>query len=105
MVGLFHHLSGVGQAISVAAGPQNIQLQSNTGNSLLLSNLGTKTCYIEFGAVSISTVATTAGMPIAAGNQVVVKRDVYRDLFLSAICGGSDTTTLNVIPGAGESIG
>lgn len=100
---MFRHLSGTSQVISVAAGPLNAQLQSNIGNAVLLTNLGTNQCYVEFGATSATTRATVAGLPIEGGQRLLVARDALRDLFVSAICDSGESTTLKITVGFADS--
>lgn len=75
------------------------------GRSLIVSNIGSKACYIVFGAgtqTAILPVADTAvgGMCIPAGKDFCIRR-AKGQTTLAAICAGSDTTTLAVTPGEG----
>ena len=98
----FRHLSGMGQAISVADGPLNVQLQSNVGATVLLTNAGNSLCYVEFGPTSATTRATTAGLPVLANSAYTISRDVINDLFCSAVCDSGASTTLKITPGTGD---
>lgn len=80
-------LEGATGRIAVGAGP-----------SVVIRNTGSKTAYVKFGTSTVA--ATTSDYPIAAGTQEVIAR-LLTDTHLSAICGGSDTTTLSITPGSG----
>ncbi len=77
-------------------------------NTYQFVNAGTKTCYMAWGptAAAAQTVAvlpnnTTPnyGIPILSGEIVVY--NLIPNAWISAICGGSDTTSLFITPGEG----
>ena len=71
-------------------------------------NAGSKICYIAFGIAAADASVTPAvptnstpgyGIPILSGEIVVY--NLVPNAWISAICGGSDTTSLFVTPGEG----
>lgn len=70
------------------------------GEDLLITNSGTKLCYVNIGAESV--LATTASLPILAASAFVTRRDQLRDLYFAAICDSGETTTLKVTVGTGS---
>ncbi len=65
---------------------------------VLFTNVLLKACYILFGNGTVASTATT-GFALMPATSIVVRIPEGCDQ-IAAICGGSDTTTLNIQPGA-----
>ena len=71
----------------------------------MVQNLGSKIAYLANGTSSVAAVVPTSsvpnnGIPILAGAVLVLS--FPPGSYFSAICGGSDTTTLALTPGEGN---
>jgi hypothetical protein len=63
-----------------------------------IGNVGSSTAYLKFTADD-TALSTSNGIPLPAGASLVCDQDSERDIFkiaVTAICGGSDSTTLAV---------
>lgn len=68
------------------------------GDICVIQNTGSKTAYIKRHTISSGTAAVT-DTPLQAGATITLSQ--HTSLFLSAICAGSDTTTLYITSGSG----
>lgn len=97
-----------------ASTPQRAPSADSVGNQqYVLTNSGTKLCFVGMGANAGQATANTVApvepqavgyiaqcYPVLAGSQVTITGQ--QNAFFSAICAGSDTTTLLVTPGYGQ---
>lgn len=83
-----------GIALSVTSTTGRVALTS--GVTLKICNTGSKTAYVTTGNSSVT--ATTAGIPIPAAACDYVASSAAADV--AGITGGSDTTSLVIIPGS-----
>ncbi len=84
-----------------------VQVKGNIANatSRMIQNLGTKVAYLAWGATDTPAVVPVAGtphngIPIQAG--VVLILSFPPNAYFSAICAGSDSTSLTITPGEGN---
>lgn len=86
--------------IVVSASSQNVQLPGRGERQILVTNDGTATVWIRFGASGVTTASST-GIPIPAGSaQVFTIRDIGANGFVAAIAAGA-TGTVYFTPGIG----
>ena len=95
--------------VSVLAGHATLAVTAVTGNvalpavagsvgAITLYNAGTSACYFALGADD-TVVATTSSTPLYPGQKLTCW--FGSNTYLSAICGGSDTTTVAAYVGNG----
>ncbi len=107
--------AGVTVALAVTASAHaNVLIDDNTNDQINYTsflNLGTKPCAIRWGTTT-ANVGTpvfptdgTNGDFVLPGNMVMplILATPTTPYYLSAICGGTDTTTLYVTPAADQS--
>ncbi len=90
-----------------ATASTGIQVKGNIANATtrLIQNLGTKTAYLAWGESNIAAVVPVDGtphngIPILAG--AVLTMGFPPNAYFSAICAGSDSTSLTITPGEGN---
>lgn len=95
---LFSPINGSGVSISVTSFTQNTFFNASiAGTAVLLANTGTKTAFVRLMATSATAQALTSDMPIPGASYIVIDRGAAT--WVAAICGGTDTTTLQVSVG------
>lgn len=94
-------------AVSAVTGNVPISRGSvgDASQQLRVANIGTKTCWIEFGSTSVAATlpagATPGSMPLLAGTSEIYTVPAASCTNVAAICTGADTTTLHVTSGNG----
>lgn len=66
-------------------------------NALTINNYGVKDAFIALGGTTVT--ATTSSIPVRAGKHITIYQGTAVDI--AAICGGSDTTTLDIYQATG----
>lgn len=100
--------SGNSALISVTAtASTGIQVNGNNRNATqrMVQNLGVKTAYLAWGSESVVAVAPVDGTPangMAIQPGAIMALGFPPNAYFSAICGGSDSTTLQITPGEGN---
>lgn len=89
-------------SLSVTAATGNVDVGTSS-SCLVLTNIGSSTCYVELGTTSAITAVATTAFPVLPASQVIISRNPsYR--YVAAICGGADTTTLRITPSEGSNV-
>lgn len=85
--------------LAVTASSARVALPANTTayGAVTVVNYGTKDAFVALGNSSVA--ATTSSIPIRAGKHLTLKIGAATNL--AAICGGADTTTLDLYQGNG----
>lgn len=84
--------------LAVTATTGNIALPGSSAfNAITLVNTGTKDAFIAQGGSSV--VATTGSIPVRAGKHITI---AVQGTYLAAICGGTDTTSLDIYQANGS---
>lgn len=90
--------------ISLSVTASNTQgTVTGNGTVLLLTNLGSNTCYFRTGTAAAT--ATTADRPVLPNSQVLVPRGTMQPTetcYVAAICAATESCTLKVTPGYGD---
>ena len=86
---------GVTASVTNASAASEIGKGSKT---LCLTNAGDKVAYVRIGISGLT--ATAADYAVLGGSQVTISK-FMDDTHVAYVCGGSDTTTLHIIPGEG----
>ena len=90
-----------GQIISVSSTTANVEIAEPSNNTtLVVTNTGATTCYVNIGSTAALSAATTAGYPVLPTSQILLTKRLD-DKFVSAIT-ASSTTSLHVMPGNGR---
>lgn len=85
--------------IAVTAASGNVAIVTS-GRSLLLSNAGTKVCFVRRGTSSAAVALSEADTPVLPGRELLISK-TPKVTYIAAICAGSDSTTLYITPGDG----
>ncbi len=101
--------SGNSTLIAVTAtASTGIQVKGNLANATqrMVQNLGTKTAYLAWsGASDVAAAIPVDGTPhngIAIQAGAIIVMGFPPNAYFSAICAGSDSTSLQVTPGEGN---
>lgn len=88
---------GRGVTASVTATSAASELGKGS-KSLCLTNTGDKVAYVRIGESGLT--ATTADYAVIGGSQVTISKFMDHT-HIAYVCGGSDSTSLHIIPGEG----
>lgn len=93
--------------LSVTASSTRVVINLNGANQVELYNSGSFDCFVSFGDVTVVAVVpsgSTGNYPVGAGQcKIITFSNPTAITNMSAICGGSNTTTLYASPGVGAS--
>lgn len=84
------------QAVTSSVSTQNLPVSVTPYNTLTIVNYGLKDAYVAFG-----TTANINSIPVRAGKSIHVLIPPGTTK-VSVICGGSDTTTVDLIQSSGD---
>jgi hypothetical protein len=92
-------LGGILSAQAVTASSSNAALPATIVpyGAVTVVNTGTKDAYIAFGGSGVT--AATTNTPVRAGKHITIW--LQSGSYIAAICGGTDTTTLDIYQGTG----
>lgn len=92
---------GLAATLAVTAASARVQLPSSvtTFPVVLVINNGTKDAFVRFGTVA--SVAVTTDIPVPTGHAIALYTS-GTNVYLAAICGGTDTTSLYLIQFNGQ---
>lgn len=85
--------------------PIQVKGALNNATQRMFVNAGTKDCWFAWGASNVACVIPTDGVPangIAVPAEAIMVLSIPPNAYFAAICAGSDSTTLYIIPGEGN---
>lgn len=97
----FTHNAASGKTLSVTATTGSVALASDTGNQVILTNIGADECYVELGDSTVTAVKNT-GLCVLAYSQIVITRSATAHTHVAAVCDTGKTCTLKASTGHGE---
>ena len=86
---------GVTASVTSTSGSSEVGKGSKT---ICLTNAGDKVAYVRIGVSGLT--ATTADYAVLGGSQITISK-FMDDTHVAYVCGGSDSTSLHIIPGEG----
>lgn len=98
MKDIFSPAYGSTKALAVTTTTGRVELGSTECDTLLITNEGTATAYVELGDATV--VATTADLPILSGGVMTISRSSATQTHVAAITGAS-TAALKFTSGYG----
>lgn len=92
---------GLAATLAVTAASARVALPSSVATFpvVLVINNGTKDAFVRFGTVA--SVAVVTDIPVPTGHAVALVTS-GANIYLAAICGGTDTTSLYVVQFNGQ---
>lgn len=85
-------------AVAVSASSSRTALTGTAAyRSITINNYGVKDAFVALGGTTVT--ATTSSIPVRAGKHITIWQGTAVDI--AAICGGSDSTTLDIYQATG----